>query len=153
MLSIDVKRAYFHAAARKQINIEIPMKDWQPGDADKVAKLNLWFYGARDAAQNWTEEYTRKLLELGFVAGFATPCNFVCGERELRVTIHGDDFTATGPMESLQWVEKGLAAAWEIKSEYLGPSSEGCKTEVRVLNSDGAKKACSMNQTSAALIW
>ena len=25
-------------------------------------------------------------------------------------------------------------AAWEVKSEYLGPMSEGCKTEVRVLN-------------------
>ena len=56
------------------------------------------------------------------------------GEKELRVTVHGDDFTATGPMDSLQWLEKGLAAAWEIKSECLGPGSEGCKTEVRVLN-------------------
>ena len=84
--------------------------------------------------QNWMEEYTRRLLEVGFVAGFATPCNFVCGEKELRVTVHGDDFTATGPTDSLQWLERGLAAAWEIKSEYLGPGSAGCETEVRVLN-------------------
>ena len=58
MLSIDVKRAYFDAAARKEIYIEIQMEDWQPGDADKFARLNLSFYGTRDAAQNWTEEYT-----------------------------------------------------------------------------------------------
>ena len=64
----------------KKILIEIPMEDWQPGDSHKVAKLNLSLYGTRDAAQNWTEEYTRKLLELGFVADLATPCNFVCGE-------------------------------------------------------------------------
>ena len=37
MLSIDVKRAYFYAAARRNNCIEIPMEDWQPGDADKVA--------------------------------------------------------------------------------------------------------------------
>ena len=74
------------------------------------------------------------MQELGFVAGFATPCNFVRAEKELRVTVHSDDFTATGPMDSPQWLAKGLAAAWEVKSEYLGPSSEGCKTEVRVLN-------------------
>ena len=134
MLSIDVRRAYFYAAARREIYIEIPIEDWQPGDADKVAKLNLSLYGTRDAAQNWAEEYTRRLQELGFVAGLSTPCNFTCAEKELRVTVHGDDFTATGPMDSLQWLEEGLAAAWEVKSEYLGPSSEGCKTEVRVLN-------------------
>ena len=63
MLSIDVKRAYFYAAARREIYIEIPMEDWQPGDADKVAKLNFSFYGTRDAAQNWAEEYTRRLQE------------------------------------------------------------------------------------------
>ena len=64
--------------------------------------------------------HTKTVFELGFVAGSATPSNFVCGERELRVTVHGDDFTATGPMDSLQWLEKGLAAAWEIKVRVLG---------------------------------
>ena len=57
-MSIDLKRAYFYAAARREIYIEIPMEDWQQGDADKVAKLNLSLYGTRDAAQNRTEEYT-----------------------------------------------------------------------------------------------
>ena len=123
MLSIDVKRACFYVAARHEIYIEIPMEDWQPGDADKVAKLNLGLYGTKGAAQNWAEEYTRRLQELGFVAGLATPCNFVRTEKDVRVTVHGDDFTATGPMDSSQCLEKGLAAAWEVKSEYLGPNS------------------------------
>ena len=56
MVSIDVKRPYLYAAARKEIYIEIPMENWQPGDADKLAKLNFSFYGKRNAAQNWTEE-------------------------------------------------------------------------------------------------
>ena len=81
MLSIDVKRAYFYAAARSKICIEIAMENWQPGDAAKVAKLNLSFYGTRDAAQTWTEEYARILLELGFVAGLPRPATF-CVERE-----------------------------------------------------------------------
>ena len=62
ILSIDVKRAYFYAAARREIYIEIPMEDWQRGDADKVEKLNFSFYVTKDAAQNWAEEYTRRLL-------------------------------------------------------------------------------------------
>ena len=59
MLSIDGKRARFYAAARREIYIEIPMEDGQPGDADNVARLNFSFYGTRDAAQNWTVEYTK----------------------------------------------------------------------------------------------
>ena len=47
----------------------------------KVAKLNLSLYGTRDAAQNWTEEYTKKLVDLGFTAGVATPCYFLRSEK------------------------------------------------------------------------
>ena len=46
-----------------------------------VAKLNLSFYGTRDAAQNLTEEYTKKLVDFGFTAGVATPCHFLHEEK------------------------------------------------------------------------
>ena len=91
----------------KKIYIEIPM-DWQPGDADKVAKLNLSLYGTRDAAQNWTEKYTRKLLELGFVAGLATPCSFVCGEKN-----SASRFTTTTLQPLGRWTRcNGSKRAW-----------------------------------------
>ena len=109
MLSIDVKRGYFYAAARREICIEIPIEDWQPGVADKAAKLNLSFYSTRDAAQNWTEEYTRRLLELGFVAGFATLCNFVCVERGNSAS----HFTATTLQPLGRWARcNGSKRAW-----------------------------------------
>ena len=88
--------------------------------------MNLSLYGARDAAQNWTKEYTKVLLDLGFIAGHATPCKFYCEERELFVTVHGDDFTAAGPKGSLEWLKSGLESAWEIKADFLGPQTEGC---------------------------
>ena len=78
LLSIDVKRAYFYARVQREILIEILLEDWEPGDESKVARLNLSLYGARDAAQNWTKEYTKVLLDLGFIAGHATPCKFYC---------------------------------------------------------------------------
>ena len=134
ILSVDVKRAYFYAAARRDIYIEIPIEDWAPGDEYNVAKLNLSLYGTRDAAQNWSEEYTRRLRELGFTVGNATPCNFVCEAKELHITVHGDDFTIVGPMDSLEWLNSTLEQIWDIKSEFLGPQKEGCKTEIRVLN-------------------
>ena len=57
------------------------MEEWEPGDEMKVAKLNLGLYGTGDAAQNWTEEYTKKLVDLGFTAGVATPCHFLHNEK------------------------------------------------------------------------
>ena len=47
MMSIDVKRSYFCAFARRQIYIEIPIEDWEPGDEHNVAKLNLSLWDAR----------------------------------------------------------------------------------------------------------
>ena len=134
MLSIDVKRAYFYAEAKREVFIEIPLEDWEPGDEHKVARLNLSLYGTRDAAQNWSEEFTRTLVASGFQTGKATPCNFVHQSREVYVTVHGDDFTAVGPAKDLQWFEGVMKAKYDIKVEYLGPKSEGCVEEIRVLN-------------------
>ena len=96
-MAVDVKRAFFYAPARREIFIEIPMEDWEPGDETMVAKLDLSFDGTRDAAQNWTEEYTKKLVDLGFTAGVATPCHFLHKEKELFVIVRGGDFTVVGP--------------------------------------------------------
>ena len=37
----DVKRAYFYALATRPIYIRIPEEDMEPGDGEKVGKLNL----------------------------------------------------------------------------------------------------------------
>ena len=64
---------------------------------DMVARLNLSFHGTRDAAQNWTAMDTGYLTSFGFVTGAASPCSFLRKDRELYVSVHGDDFTVTGP--------------------------------------------------------
>ena len=102
MLSIGVKRAYFYAEAKREVFIEIPLEDLEPGDEHKVARLNLSLYGIRDAAQNWSEEFTKTLVASGFKTGKATPCNFVHKNRKVYVTVHGDDFTAVGLAKDLQ---------------------------------------------------
>ena len=133
ILSVDVRRAYFYAKVSRSVYIEIPAEDWQPGDEGKVARLNLSLYGTRDAAQNWAAEYTSYLQSLGFLAGKGTPCNFRHTTRELYLSVHGDDFTITGPEEDLKWLEKSMTARYEIKSDYLGPARHH-KQEIRVLN-------------------
>ena len=68
-----------------------------------------------------------------FETGRATPCNFNHATGELYVIVHGEDFTITGPDCKLKLMERQLAAKYDIKFEYLGPSSEQ-KKEIRVLN-------------------
>ena len=75
--SVDVKRAYFYAKSTRAIYVEIPIEDYEDGDELRVGKLNLSLYGTRDAAQNWSKEYTAFLEGIGFVKGGASPCNFV----------------------------------------------------------------------------
>eukprot|EP00969_Alexandrium_andersonii_P346357 15311064-Alexandrium_andersonii.AAC.1 len=53
-------------------------------------------YGARDAAQNWGTCYRDVHLGMVFQAGKASTCVFYHPTRNVRVVIHGDDFTALG---------------------------------------------------------
>ena len=62
--------------------IEIQIEDFEPGDEHMVGRL----YGTRDAAQNWTREYTEFLESIGFRSGLTSPCNFYHKQKELFLT-------------------------------------------------------------------
>lgn len=121
ILSSDIKRAYFFAKAKRPIFIEIQIEDREPGDENKIGRLNLSLYGTRDAAMNWQDEFTGVLVKNGFQRGKASPCNFVNVQRKLCVTVHGDDFTSIGPRKQLYWFQKLLDASYECKHHWLGP--------------------------------
>ncbi len=90
---IDVRRAYFHAKARRDVYIELPDEEKEEG---KCGKLMKSMYGTRDAAQNWEFEYTEFMNHMGFSRGMSSPCVFHHGQKNIRVVIHGDDFTVLG---------------------------------------------------------
>ena len=97
MLS-DVKRAYFHAAAERELYVEIPREDpdWSP---DAIGKLNLALYGTRDAAKLWQECVAKHLVSIGFVRGKSNPCVYYNKSRKLRTLVHGDDYATVGSLE------------------------------------------------------
>ena len=116
IMTNDVSRAYLYAPANGPIYIRIPE-----------------LYGTRDAAKNWSKKYIEVMLSLGFEVGQGSPCNFKHVQRQVSVTVHGDDFTSTGMDANLKWCEAGLAAAFEIKTMMLGPEGRHLQ-EVRVFN-------------------
>ena len=123
IMSVDARRAYFDAKATRPVYIENHIEDFEPGGEGKVARLNLSLYGTRDAAQNWAKEYTTFLKVCGFKTGLASPCNFEHVNRELQLTVHGDDFAVTGPTAGLQWMQRRMEQKYEIKARHLGPES------------------------------
>ena len=109
---IDVRRAYFHAKARRAVYVKLPEEDAAEGMCGRLLKA---LYGTRDAAQNWEFEYIEFLEKAGFKKGRATPSMFYHEEKDVRVVVHGDDFTALGVDADLDWYEAKLQEHFEIK--------------------------------------
>ena len=133
MLS-DVKRAYFHAPATRELYVELPDED--PGKAEGlVGKLNLSLYGTRDAAANWQHCVATHLLSLGFQQGRSNPCVFYHAGRRVRTLVHGDDYASTGTHDSLRWLQSQLEIKFDMKTQMVGHSEkEGVVKEARILN-------------------
>ena len=90
-------------------------------------------YGTRDAGMIWEETYRQCLEDFGFISGRASPCCFHQPEWKLSLVVHDDDFTALGVDASIEKLEAGLKASFEIKvrgriGEYLPLK------EMRILN-------------------
>ena len=79
MLS-DVKRAYFNAAAKRELYVEIPREDpdWSP---DAIGRLNLALYGPSDAAKLWQECMAAHLISINFKQGSRTRASITIKEK------------------------------------------------------------------------
>ena len=106
---VDVKRAHFCSEATREVYVELP---WEAGAPEgKVGRLLRSMYGCRDAGMNWELTVAKAMKQAGFTQGTGSPCVYFHRERELRVVVHGDDFTTLGPRVSLDWFHETLKAA------------------------------------------
>ena len=92
---IDIKRAYLQAEVKREIYVELPDENPEEG---KCARLKKAMYGTRDAVQSWQVTYRWAHEDCGFTVGRAAPCIMYHAERNIRLVVHGDDFTAVGKM-------------------------------------------------------
>ena len=76
VMTNDVRRAYFHARAMGEIDVEIPDEDKTEQDVreDNVGRLNLCLYGTREAAAAWQQTVIDHLNEIGFNKSALNPC-------------------------------------------------------------------------------
>ena len=112
---VDVKRAYFNAKVDQKATpcyVDLPPEDEDHGTM--CGELVRHMYGTRIAADGWQQEYSTTLIHLGFRQGLASPNVFHHLSRGICTSVHGDDFTSTGPCDQLDWLEKSIAAKYEI---------------------------------------
>ena len=89
LLYADVSRAYFYAPAVRPVYVALPVEDQDPSDPiDTCGELAFSMYGTRDAALNWAEEYSSKLLSAGFIRGVANPCLFKHRVKDVSLTAY-----------------------------------------------------------------
>ena len=79
-------------------------------------------YGTRDAAQNWEVEYNKFLSGIGFRRGVSSPCVFYCEAKNVRLVVHGDDFTCLGTDEVPNIHEKAIQQS--VDAELRGRLGE-----------------------------
>ena len=128
---IDVRRAYYHAPSKREVYIDLPEGDQQDG---MCGLLNKSLQGTRDAAQNWEAEYTEFLVNSGFKRGLASPCMFRHQRRNLRLVVHGDDFTLLGSTGDLDWFRTQIETRFEVKFRgRIGPEDSDDKS-IKLLN-------------------
>ena len=107
---VDISRAYFNAPTDESnpTYVALPREDYDHGE--KCGLLKKHMYGTMAAADGWQQEYSSYLRKLGFVQGEACPCLFVHADRNLALSVHGDDFTTVGPKCELDKFEDELEA-------------------------------------------
>ena len=110
---LDVKRAHFVPISRRLIHVELPDELRAKHGQHMVGRLVKSLYGTRDASSIW-EYAIRDVLvnKLEFIQGSSSPCHYYHKVRQIRVTVHGDDFTSLGTFRQVDWFHKYLASEW-----------------------------------------
>ena len=93
LMFVDVKKAHLNAKCDEEAWVELP---GEFNNFGRYAKLKRWLYGMRKAASGWEDVYARRLVEDGFQRGRAASTIFYHPKTQVRVVVHGDDFTFAG---------------------------------------------------------
>ena len=132
LIYADVSRAYFYAKAVRSVYVQLPAEDFEEGNKRNCGEFVMSMHGIRDAACNWSAEYTATLLAIGYLQGRHNPCLLRHPKTDVSAIVHGDAFITLRNAESLLAMRKTLDK-YRLKVEALG-KSEGCAEEVEIFN-------------------
>ena len=131
VMLIDIGKAHLYAPIEGEVYVELAPERHRQG---RCAKLLYTLYGMRTAASSWEKEYTKTLVEAGFLVGRASSCTFYHPGREIRIVVHGDDFVVTGSSRELEFVRKILSEKYPVKVRSIMGPGPGDEKEATILN-------------------
>ena len=71
------------------------------------------------------------MFSLSFRQGDACPNLFYHADRQIVASVHGDDFTSSGPSGALDWVEQSVKEKYEISVDPA--SAQGQRMQRKVV--------------------
>ena len=129
----DVSRAFFHAKAKREVYVQFPKQDVEVGEEQMCGRLSYSMYGARDATQNWYQEYFSQLVNIGIRQGKTSPRIFYHPDRNVRMYVRGDDYVSAGRPNQLKWMNDQLEDRYTVTTQTLGPGRHN-QQQIEALN-------------------
>ena len=90
LVFIGIKKTHFWSPARRQLFVECGFPP------DKVGLLKKSLYGTRDPPAKWEAAIKEVMLSIGFFQARSNSCLYRHPEKQVRLEVHGDDFTGVG---------------------------------------------------------
>ena len=109
LMFVDAKKAHLNAKCDEEEWVELPDEFKKFG---RYAKLKRWLYGA---ASGWEDDYARRLVEDGFRRGRGASTIFYHPKTQVRVVVHGDDFTFAGTESDLKKIQAKICECYDVK--------------------------------------
>ena len=128
LMFIDISKAYLHAdVLNDSICVELPGEMNMPNMCGRLLRA---LYGTRQAARAWT----KTLKGVDFQRVKCNPCMYYHPRRDVRVLVHGDDFTVAGNDSELKYVAEVFHNKYKTKVRgILGPDLHDMKA-MTILN-------------------
>ena len=86
------------------------------------------------AASGWMDDYARRLVEDGFQRGRAASTIFFHPKTQVRVVVHGDDFTFAGTESELRKIEAKMHEWFDVKVRGILGSGKRDVHEIEMLD-------------------
>ena len=104
LMFVDVKKSHINAKCEEKW-VELPGGFAHFG---RYAKLQRLTNSMMKAASGWEDDCARKLVSDGFKRGALATTIFYHPETQVRVVVHGHEFTFAGPESELRKIESYL---------------------------------------------
>ena len=130
LMFVDVKKAHLNAKCDEEEWVVLSDEFKTFG---RYAKLKRWLYGMRKAASGLEDDYARRLVEDGFRRGRAASTILYHPKTQVRVVVHGDDFTFAHTESELKRIQAMMREWYDVKVRGVLGSAKRDVHEIEIL--------------------